>query len=226
MNDNSLITQAYHLLNERYGDLNWWPADTPYEMMLGAILTQNTSWANVEKSIANLKNCGALNPQAVLAMDKETLSQLIRPSGLFNQKSGYIISLTQWYISHSYGLSMETLRRQLLALKGIGPETADCILLYAFGLPSFVIDSYTMRLCKRLGLAIEGYSAHKAFFESHLPIDVSIYNQYHALIVQNAKEYCKKKPICLGQPLDCPLVSVCYLHASKTKNYSAEQYSF
>ena len=200
----------YSQLLDRYGDPRWWPAGSSYEMMAGAVLTQNTAWSNVEKAIASFG--GGLSPQSVAASSLQELKDIIRPAGSFNRKAQCLKDLTAWY--SSYGCDEERvrqqpmgkLRKELLAILGIGPETADSILLYAFGFPSFVVDAYTMRLCCRYPLdAGKDYHAVKSFFESHIARDALLYNRFHALIVINAKEHCRKKPLCAG----CPLYETC-----------------
>lgn len=190
-----------------YGVLNWWPAKTPYEVMVGAVLTQNTAWSNVEKAIANFGD--ALSPETVANIDAERLKEIIHPAGFFNQKAGYLKAVTAWYARYGYDVPtvqkqpLAKLRAELLATRGVGPETADSILLYAFGLPTFVVDAYTMRLCARYPIdAGKGYAAVKAYFEAHLPHSAAVYNEFHAQIVINAKEHCKKKPSCAGCPLN------------------------
>ena len=192
----------YDRLYAIYGDLNWWPASSPYEMMLGAILTQNTNWLNVEKAIANLPQ--PITPKYIEKAGPEELKALIRPAGFFNQKAMYLKALTAWYKNYNY--DVETVRRQpfkamrkeLLAIKGIGPETADCILLYAFGFPTFVVDAYTRRFLSRFFKADlpPTYGGLKALFESQLPPNTALFNNYHACIVIHAKDYCKAKPLC------------------------------
>ena len=205
-----MLEQIHKTLKSHYGDLNWWPAKTPYEVIVGAILTQNTNWSNVEKAIANFGE--NLTPQFVAAADFAQLSEIIRPAGFFNQKTAYLKATTEWFAKYDYSVEdvhkipLKTLRPELLATKGIGQETADSILLYAFNLPTFVIDAYTHRLCARYSVDVgKTYSSAKAFFEDNLPKDVQLYNEFHALIVINAKEHCKKKPICEG----CPLAEDC-----------------
>ncbi len=201
------LKRIYDLLYARYGDLNWWPASSHYEVMVGAILTQNTAWSNVEKAIANFED--KLSPEYVEGLSLEKLSETIRPAGFFNQKSVYLKTLTEWYKGYNYSVEavksskLDKLRKELLSLKGIGPETADSILLYAFEFPTFVVDAYTKRLLSRIPIDLPlEYDAIKSFFESNLPKDVKLYNNFHALIVINAKEYCKSKPRCDGCPLD------------------------
>ena len=205
--------EVYHILDGHYGALNWWPAESPYEMVVGAVLTQNTNWRNVEKAIDRLKARDCLNPRDILNMDAEELAELIRPAGFHKQKAGYIHNLTSWFVNYDgQALPMERIRKELLAIKGIGQETADCILVYALELPSFVIDAYTMRIFGRLGLVLKGYNAYQNHFHAHLPRDVALYNQYHALIVQHAKIHCtKSNPSCTT----CPLNQICPFYGGK-----------
>lgn len=201
-------------LLDRYGDLGWWPSRTgfAYEVIAGAVLTQNTAWSNVEKAITNLINASALTPEFASNADVSKLAELIRPAGFFNQKARYLKAVTEWY--GEYGFDAENVRREplekvrakLLGVKGVGKETADSILLYAFGFPTFVSDAYTVRLCARYPLPSgEGYDGVKAYFEGELPKSAELYNRIHAAIVINAKEHCRKKPLCGG----CPLNETC-----------------
>lgn len=206
----SPLEQIYETLYAHYGDLKWWPAESPFEVMVGAILTQNTAWTNVEKAIHQLD--GQLEPAKILALSDEELQELIRPAGFFRQKAQYLKAISQWFQEYDGDVErvrcrpLATLRQELLGVKGVGNETADSILLYAFHLPSFVVDAYTMRLFHRLPLdAGKTYRDVKHYCESALPRDVATYNQLHALIVQNAKDHCKKKPLCQA----CPLNSKC-----------------
>ncbi len=208
-----LMTIYQHLF-DRYGPRHWWPAESPFEMAIGAILTQNTNWGNVEKAIANLREADALNSETICSLSPATLEELIRPSGFFRQKAQRL-QLFACYLRDNYQTSLEKmlqqpldpLRQELLALKGIGPETADSILLYAGKHLSFVVDAYTGRLFSRLGLlcGTEKYQQIRKFFMLHLPEDVALYNEYHALIVIQCKEHCRKRPCCAG----CPLESDC-----------------
>jgi endonuclease-3 related protein len=140
------LTAIYRALFARYGNLRWWPAKTPYEVIVGAILTQNTAWGNVEKAIANF--AGDLSPQRVVGLDLETLIEIIRPAGFFNQKAAYLREVTAWFGKYGFNatavrkLPLEQIRAELLSVRGVGNETADSILLYAFGFPSFVVDAY------------------------------------------------------------------------------------
>lgn len=210
----SELMKIYQLLLERYGRRNWWPADSPFEMAIGAILTQNTNWQNVEKAIANLSAAGALSCAALCTLPRERLEELIRPSGFFRQKAerlqrfaGYLRENYQESLEKMLQQPLAPLRKELLALKGIGPETADSILLYAGEHLSFVVDAYTGRLFSRLGLlnGTEKYAQIRTFFMQQLPAQAALYNEYHALIVIQCKEHCRKRPLCPG----CPLESVC-----------------
>jgi endonuclease-3 related protein len=198
----------------RYGEQHWWPADTPFEMMVGAVLTQATAWTNVEIAIARLKDADALSPAAIRGMDTDTLAALIYSSGFYNAKARKLKALAQ-FLGEAYDDNIDAmrlvygakLRRELLGVKGIGEETADAILLYALGKPSFVIDGYTRRLISRLGIApeSEAYSAYQKLFSDNLQQDTAMFAEYHALIVQHGKEACRKTPVCEG----CCLRSVC-----------------
>ena len=211
MSSNKLI-QIYDTLLSHYGDPKWWPAKTPFEVIVGAVLTQNTAWSNVEKAIANFDD---LSPQTLERLSISELAEIIRPAGFFNQKAVYLKAVTAWYAGYDYNVhnvqarsreSFDTLRVELLSIKGIGPETADSILLYAFDLPTFVVDAYTNRLCERYPIkADKGYNAVKAYFEANIPNVVAVYNNFHALIVITAKEHCTKTPKCDG----CPLSASC-----------------
>jgi len=201
------LRSLYEALYNHYGDLQWWPGETPYEVMVGAILTQNTTWSNVEKAIANFGD--NLTPQFVQGASIAELSNVIHPAGFFNQKAVYLKAVTAWFAGYNFNVStvqrepLDKLRLELLSVKGVGKETADSILLYAFGFPTFVVDAYTARLCERYPIdAGKGYDAIKAYFENSLPRDVYVYNNLHAMIVINAKEHCRKKPICSGCPLE------------------------
>jgi endonuclease-3 related protein len=185
------LISIYRELGTEYGKENWWPADSPYEVMVGAILTQNTNWKNVEKAIANLKNEGILSPEKILGTGNSKLETLIRPSGYFRQKAERLkLAAQKWIELEAENRKLETveLRNQWLSVTGIGPETADSILLYAFNRPVFVIDAYTRRFCKQFDL-FEGkkYEEYQEFFESNLPKDVTLYKEFHALIVEWGK---------------------------------------
>lgn len=205
-----LIT-VYKQLFKQYGPQQWWPAETPFEVMVGAVLTQNTAWTNVEKAITNLKSAGALSPEAISSADHETLAEWLRPSGYFNIKASRLQNFCRWYLEQGAleGLSQisdKALRHALLSVNGIGPETADDMLLYAFERPVFVIDAYTRRIFSRLGLIEHdsGYELLRHHFETGLQNEqnrLALFNEYHALIVIHAKEHCRVKPQCAGCPL-------------------------
>lgn len=210
----SMMT-IYTRLLAHFGELGWWPAQTPYEMMVGAVLTQNTAWSNVEKAIARFG--GHLTPQRVAAMPIDALVDIVRPAGFFNQKAGYLQALTAWYARYGYdpqrvtaagARDLSSLREELLAVRGVGRETADSILLYAFGLPSMVVDAYTRRLLTRLGGQLPPtYEGLRACVTGAIPIgDVGVMNRLHGLIVEECKQYCRVKPRCAACPLvdDCP----------------------
>jgi len=201
------LLSIYETQLAHYGELHWWPARTPYEVMVGAVLTQNTAWSNVEKAIRGFGD--NLSPEAVADADLSVLTDIIRPAGFFNQKAGYLKAVTAWYAGYGYDVPtvqkepLAKLRAELLSTKGVGKETADSILLYAFGFPTFVVDAYTIRLCGRYPIeASKGYDGVKAYFEGNLPKSAEVYNGFHAQIVINAKEHCRKKPFCDGCPLD------------------------
>ncbi|MCM0084000.1 endonuclease III domain-containing protein [Geomonas sp. Red32] len=205
--------EVFDLLLKAYGPLDWWPADTPFEVCAGAVLTQNTNWGNVEKAIFNLKHEGVLSLEAIAGIDHERLADLIRPSGFFNVKSVRLKELVVWIIGR-YGTlekmfegDWELLREELLAVRGIGRETCDSILLYAGEKPSFVVDAYTKRVFSRLGVVEEtaDYEEVRSLFMRSLPHQVYLFNEYHALIVEHCKRHCRKKPLCEG----CPLAGIC-----------------
>jgi len=180
--------QGYHP-----GDYTYPHTDSQqFEIICGALLTQNTSWQQVERALINLKQIDSLSPEAVLSLDPETLKEAIKPAGYYNQKAERLKILAEWFLE----LKGKTpAREELLSLKGVGPETADSVLLYALKQPSFVVDAYTRRVVSNLDLADEKakYSEIKALFEENLPKDLAIYQEYHALLVEHAKRYYQKK---------------------------------
>jgi endonuclease-3 related protein len=205
--------QVYKKLFARYGPQHWWPADSPFEIMVGAILTQNTAWSNVERAIDNLKSHSCLSPQAVLKTPLPDLAEQLKPSGYFNIKAQRLRNFCQWYVDEGeYGclsrIATDELRKQLLSVNGVGPETADDMLLYAFERPVFVVDAYTRRIFSRLALIEHdsGYENIRHQFENGLKADVIVFNEYHALIVRHAKDACKKRPVCVSCCLSkgCP----------------------
>ena len=212
MGQQSALLKIYQRLYESYGPQQWCTADSPFEVMVGAILTQNTSWTNVEKAIDNLKEANALNVHTLIELPEENLAKLIRPSGYFNIKSKRLKHFVRWFETEGRfnGLKQlddQTLRNRLLEVNGIGPETADDILLYAFERPVFVIDSYTRRLLKAFNLINkdEPYETLRQFFETSLKPDVSLFKEYHALIVRHAKEKCTQEKNCLHCSVESPL---------------------
>jgi endonuclease-3 related protein len=201
----------FRRLFDAFGPQGWWPAATPFEVAVGAILTQNTAWGNVERAIANLREAGALEARAMLALPPERLAALIRPAGYFRVKAVRLRSFLRW-LAARHGGSLAPLergalaghRRELLAVHGVGPETADAILLYAAGRPVFVVDAYTRRVFSRHGLAPPGagYAELQALFAARLPRRPRLFNEYHALIVRLGKEFCRpREPRCGACPL-------------------------
>jgi len=205
------LRDLYEALFDRYGPQSWWPARTPFEMIVGAVLTQNTNWGNVEKAIGRLASAGALDPAAIDAMGADRLAEAIRPAGYFNVKARRLKNLVRWMVE-SYGGDVERMRQvgpgqmreELLGVKGIGPETADSILLYALGHPRFVVDAYTCRVAVRHGLLAPpvDYDGLQALFQDHLSADTALFNEYHALLVRVGKEHCKVRARCEGCPLE------------------------
>jgi len=205
------LMEMYRRLFERFGPQNWWPARTPFEVMVGAVLTQNTNWKNVERAIQNLRDNNLLNLKAIYEVSIQDLAHLIRPAGYYNIKAVRLKNLIN-FIVENYGselenfMSQETrkLRQEILSVKGIGPETADSILLYACSRPVFVVDAYTFRVLRRHNMVQDQESYHglQSMFMDNLPDDVELFNEFHALIVRVGKEHCKKQPLCNSCPLD------------------------
>ena len=205
------LNEIYELLLLAYGPQKWWPAESPLEVMVGAVLTQNTNWQGVEKAIANLKRDDLLNLNQLKAIPTEKLSQLIRPAGYFNLKARRLKNLIE-FLTEAYSGDLETmarvetgqLRRELLAVNGVGPETADSILLYALQRPVFVVDTYTYRVMNRHGLigAEVSYDKLQELFTHHLPLEMTLFNEYHALLVRVGKRHCQPKARCEGCPLE------------------------
>ncbi len=196
---------VYRTLYRHYGPQHWWPGETPFEVMVGAVLTQNTAWSNVEKAIANLKRAKALDPHAIMRLPHARLARLLQPSGYFNIKAKRLCNFCAWYLAQGgyevlARLATPVLRKRLLAVNGVGPETADDILLYAFERPVFVIDAYTRRLHSRLGYVRgdEDYETLRALFEKgwHGKGRIGLFNEFHALIVRHTKEVCRPRPRC------------------------------
>ena len=205
------LTEIYQLLFDRFGPQHWWPGQTQFEIVTGAILTQNTNWANVEKAIANLKAADLLTPEKLHQLDVSQLAELIRPAGYYNIKAKRLKNFINWLFDNYDGrltnlecLDTDQLRVELLAVRGIGPETADSILLYALNRLIFVVDAYTARIAFRHQL-IEpdaDYERLRELFQSNLPQDTQLFNEYHALLVRVGKEFCKPKAKCPGCPLE------------------------
>ena len=206
-----MLKKIYKLLFERYGHQNWWPGESRFEVVLGAILTQNTNWQNVEKAINNLKEAEMLCANKMFQSDHLTVAELIRPAGYYNVKTKRIKSFLEWLFDKFEGKlenleqqPTDLLREDLLSIKGIGKETADSILLYGFERPVFVVDAYTARMLGRHKLIDEycDYEEIRELFESSLSNEHQLFNEYHALIVRLGKDYCKKRPKCEGCPLE------------------------
>ena len=222
------LIEIYNLLLKAYGQQLWWPTTKEgkikpeytggpkndkqkLEVSIGAILTQNTSWKNVEKTIVNLNKEKLIDVKKIKEIKKESLEEIIRPSGFFKQKAERLKIFSDFISNKKFS---KLKRQELLSVKGIGPETADSILLYACGKPEFVVDAYTKRVFNRLGLInTEDYNKVKEFFQKNLPEDVKIYQEFHALIVEHAKKFCKKTPECMN----CPLKNFCKYYKDNTK---------
>ena len=211
MSTAEILQLMYQRMIKQLGPQHWWPAESPFEVMVGAILTQNTSWKNVEQAIANLKGAGLLSLQALTDLPTALLAQYIRPVGYYNIKAGRLKNLLL-FISEHFGDDLDafldqplgSFRDQLLSIKGIGRETADSILLYAADQPIFVVDAYTHRILMRHELIDESfdYEAIQEWFMDYLPCETALYNEYHALLVKVGSVYCKKKhPDCAACPL-------------------------
>ncbi len=212
MTNSERIRKFYQELHKKFGPQDWWPGETALECILGAILTQNTSWKNVEKAIDNLKRENLISVEDLSLIQTDELAELIRPSGYYNQKALKIKSFISFLVEEFAGsldsmfaADKSLLRDKLLSIKGIGPETADSIMLYAGGIPVFVVDAYTWRVLYRHGLAPEqtSYGEIQEIFTVSLQEDAAIFNEYHALLVKLGKEHCRKRePLCAGCPLE------------------------
>ncbi len=204
------LLTIFDTLFAAFGPRHWWPGDSPLEIMVGAVLTQNTAWRNVEKAIANMKSEGILSFDALTAIDEAALAAIIRPAGFYRLKAHRLKSLIA-YFHRRYGSRLENtadvptkvLRAELLDVNGIGPETADSILLYALDRPVFVVDAYTKRLLRnhRLYEGDDGYHNVQVFFTENLPEETALFNEFHALIVRLCQEHCRKRPLCDACPL-------------------------
>ena len=202
----------FWLLLRHFGPQHWWPARGPFEVMVGAVLTQNTSWKNVERAIANLRGAGLLEPRALAKVSRETLERLVKPSGFFRVKATRLKALVD-FVMERYGGRVEAMAREpgwlirgeLLSVHGIGEETADSILLYALEKPFFVVDAYTRRILTRQGVISgrESYGEIQRFFMDQLPGDVELFKEYHALLVELGKNYCRaRNPLCGECPVN------------------------
>ncbi|HPX42542.1 MAG: endonuclease III domain-containing protein [Candidatus Hydrogenedentes bacterium] len=204
------LIEIYERLSRHYGPTDWWPGDTPFEIAVGAVLTQNTNWGNVERAIANLKRENLLGPRKILACGDGVLEAALRPSGYFRVKARRLRSFCRYLVERYQGSMkrlaarpLEALRPELLAVDGIGPETADDILLYACEKPVFVVDAYTRRIFSRHGLCAPdiAYEPLRALFEKHLEPDLRLFREYHGLIVYTGKDFCRRTPKCDVCPL-------------------------
>jgi len=210
--DNTLLRRLFDRMFASYGPQHWWPAESPFEVAVGAVLTQNTAWSSVERAIANLKRAKALDPERIINLHRAQLAELLRPSGYFNLKADRLASLCEFILRQGGMAALaqsptDQLRLDLLRVRGIGPETADDIMLYAFGRPVFVVDAYTRRLMERMGFLEggEGYEELRHALERALGPDAPLFNEYHALIVRHAKEACRQRAACEG----CALEDLC-----------------
>ncbi|GAU09933.1 endonuclease III domain-containing protein [Desulfoplanes formicivorans] len=211
MQRKSLLMNMYGAMLDKLGPSHWWPGETPFEIAVGAILTQNTNWSNVAKAIANLKHAGVMDAATMYALSLEELAEMIRPAGYYRLKSkrlhhflAFLRSSCRFNMDLLRSRDMDQLRSALLGVHGIGPETADSILLYALEQPTFVVDAYTARICHRHGLVPEEISHEelRAFFMDVLTPDIRLFNEFHALLVRVGKDWCKKsKPLCASCPL-------------------------
>ncbi len=205
--------EVYRQLLDALGPQHWWPGDSPWEVMIGAVLVQNTTWKNVERAIANLREADLVEPRRLLAVPPDELAELIRPAGYYRLKTKRLRSLLEFVVGEYDGsldallsVDVHQLREELLGVHGIGPETADSILLYALERPVLVVDTYTHRVFARHGWI--GYDAHYHQLQEHLaselPVDVALYNELHALLVNVGHHFCRRQPKCD----ECPLVDL------------------
>ncbi|MGQ9689466.1 MAG: endonuclease III domain-containing protein [Desulfobaccales bacterium] len=211
MSAKARLLDLYHLLFTTFGPQGWWPGESPFEVALGAILTQNTNWHNVSRVIAALKATGDLDPRRLAAMTEAELAERFRPAGYYNLKARRVRNFLQFLaVRFDHSLEkmaqeeMASLRAELLHLHGIGPETADSILLYALHQPTFVVDAYTFRVLSRHGLVADpcSYEELRSLFMDNLPLEVPLYQEFHALLVRLGKEFCRPQPRCPGCPLE------------------------
>ncbi len=213
----ALLRELYEKLWEAFGPQGWWPGETPFEIALGAILTQNTNWRNVARVISDLKQNGFLEAQALREMPEARLAGHLRPVGYYNIKARRVKNFLSFLAQYHDSMTLmaeedsEVLRQKLLDIKGIGPETADSILLYALHKPTFVVDAYTFRILSRHGLVANplSYEELRQLFMDNLPMDVALFQEYHALLVRVGKDFCRTRPRCAQCPLiDWPAESI------------------
>lgn len=214
------LVNIYRQLMACYGHQYWWPAREPFEVIVGAILTQSAAWGNVEKAIANLKSAKALSPEALRRLTLPEVAGLIHPCGYYNAKALKLKTLAHWLgeyynddLNKLFAGNTDYLRQRLLSVYGIGQETADSIILYAADKPVFVIDAYTRRIIDRIGLAPDSnnYTAYQNLFMHNLPADAYLFNEYHALLVCLGKNVCRNHPLCH----QCCLNSICHFHINR-----------
>ncbi|MFC1644318.1 endonuclease III domain-containing protein [Candidatus Omnitrophota bacterium] len=205
------INKIYDLLEGYFGDLGWWPAESDFEVIVGAVLTQNTAWSNVTKAIKELKGKNLLDPAKIERIDLARLARVIRSAGYYRIKARRLKEISRFVMAECGGKlarlkrqDARKLREKLLAVNGVGPETADSILIYALGKPVFVVDAYTKRIFSRHGLTSENasYEEVQSLAQRYLPSDGKVLNQFHALLVETGKRFCRKKA---GQCSECPL---------------------
>ena len=215
---NQALLNIYQRLMAHYGPQDWWPAEKPFEVIVGAILTQSAVWNNAAKAIANLKSTETLSPEALRRLPFSEVARLIRPCGYYNAKAFKLKSFTHWLgeyyndnLDELFATDTCRLRQQLLSIHGIGQETADSIILYAANKPIFVIDAYTRRIINRIGLTPKSdtYTTYQNLFMANLPADTDLFNEYHALLVCLAKRVCRPRPLCQ----QCCLNDICQFHA-------------
>jgi len=206
------IFDLYERLTRLYGSKNWWPAETSFEVVVGAILAQNTAWRNVEKAIGNIKREALLDPESIINTYDGALRELVRPAGFYNQKAQRLKAVSKLIADHGgleelFELPLSELRSELLSVKGIGPETADAIILYAANKATFVVDRYTHRIFTRLGIWDGGYDYEgiKIFVERQIEPRLDVYKEFHAALDEHAKQICRKNPLCDS----CPLKDSC-----------------
>lgn len=213
------VALVYDALQRQFGPQHWWPAETRFEMIVGALLMAQTSWRNVEAAIRNLRTAGLLDPRALAAAPLARIRGLVRPAGLYRQKPqrlkrfcAHLLRVSGGDLHRFFARDPRVVRAELLALDGIGPETADSILLYAADVPTFVVDAYTVRIGHRLGwFASARYDEVKAFLEARVPEDLATYREYHALLVAHGKAFCRPRPRCDA----CPLRGACAYHRTR-----------